>query len=171
MNKFVSIAFSIACAVLLAGCAGFEGRGLVPGKSTASEVETVMGAAADKRPGAAGETVYYFPRLPWGYVTYAARIAPDGRLVALEQRLTQANVEKLKVNVTRADEVRDLLGPPFEPMKMPLKDAEIWTYPMRLPGFPTPRWLLVQITSDGVVRDIYSINDPHYDAADSPRCC
>ena len=34
---------------------------------------------AQKRPAAGGETVYYYPSLPFGYATYAARIAPDGK--------------------------------------------------------------------------------------------
>jgi hypothetical protein len=161
------IAFALAA--LLAGCTSFAGRGLVPGQSTAAEVEALMGPAADKRPAAGGETVYYFPRLPWGYATYAARIARDGKLVALEQRLTPENIEKLKPGVTRADEVRDLLGPPFEPMKAPLGDREIWTYPMRIPGYPTPKWFLVQLSSDGVLRETYLIDDPHWVQPDSPR--
>jgi hypothetical protein len=142
---------------------------LVPGQSTAAEVEAVMGRAADKRPAGGGETVYYFPRLPWGYATYAARIAADGRLVALEQRLTPQNIEKLKPGVTRADEVRNLLGPPFEPMKAPLGDREIWTYPMRIPGYPRPKWFLVQLSPDGVLRETYLIDDPHWIQPDSPR--
>jgi hypothetical protein len=160
---------ALLAALLLAGCASFEGRGLVPGQSTAAEVEAVMGRAADKRPAAGGETVYYFPRLPWGYATYAARIAPDGKLVALEQRLTEENIEKLKPGVTRGGEVRDLLGPPFEPMKQALSGDEIWTYPMRIPGDPTPKWLLVQLGPDGVLRDRRLIDDPHWLQPDSPR--
>jgi len=162
-----SIAFCLAA--LAAGCASFSGSKLVPGQSTGAEVEALMGPAADKRPAAGGETVYYFPRLPWGYATYAARIAPDGRLIALEQRLTPENIDKLKPGVTRADEVRDLLGPPFEPMKAPLGDREIWTYPMRILGYPTPKWFLVQLSSDGVLRETYLIDDPHWIQPDSPR--
>jgi hypothetical protein len=128
-----------------------------------------MGRAADKRPAAGGETVYYFPRLPWGYATYAARISADGKLIALEQRLTTDNIEKLKPGVTRAEEVRDLLGPPFEPMKAPLGEREIWTYPMRVPGHPTPKWFLVQLSPDGVLRETYLIDDPHWIQRDSPR--
>jgi hypothetical protein len=161
------IAFALA--VLLTGCASFAGSKLVPGQSTAADVEALMGRAADKRPAAGGETVYYYPRLPWGYATYAARIAPDGRLIALEQRLTPENIDRLKPGVTRADEVRDLLGPPFEPMKAPLGDREIWTYPMRIPGYPTPKWFLVQLSSDGVLRETYFIDDPHWIQPDSPR--
>jgi hypothetical protein len=155
-------------AVLLAGCASFEGRGLVPGQSSAAEVEAVMGPAADKRPAAGGETVYYFPRLPWGYATYAARIAPDGKLVALEQRLTAENIERLKPGVTRAEEVRDLLGPPFDPMKQALSGNEIWTYPMRLPGYPTPKWFLVHVSPDRMVRETHLIDDPSWAQPDSP---
>lgn len=154
---------------LIAGCTSFSGSSLVPGQSTVADVEAVMGAAADKRPAPGGETVYYFPRLPWGYATYAARIAPDGKLIAMEQRLTTENIDKLKPGVTRAEEVRDLLGPPFEPMKMPLREREVWTYPMRVPGYPTPKWFLVQLSSDGVLRETYLIDDPNWIQRDSPR--
>jgi hypothetical protein len=155
-------------ALLVAGCASFEGRGLVPGQSTAADVEAVMGTAAEKRPGAGGETVYYFPRLPWGYATYAARIAPDGKLVAVEQRLTPENIEKLKPGVTRADEVRDLLGPPFEPMNQATSGNEIWSYPMRIPGYPIPRWFVAHVSPDGMLRETHMIDDP-YRVHDAPR--
>src|SRR5918992_2826934 len=127
-----------AAIAMAAGCASFEGRGLVAGQSSLSDVEKTMGRAAEKRPAPGGETVYYSPRLPWGYATYAARIGPDGRLIALEQRLTEENIAKLTPGTTRADEVRDLLGPPFEPMKQGLTGNEIWTYPMRIGGRAEP---------------------------------
>jgi hypothetical protein len=119
-----------------------------------------------KRAAPGGETVYYYPRLPWGYVTYAARIAPDGRLVALEQRLTVENTEKVKAGATRAEDVLDLLGPPFEPMHAKMSGLDIWTYPMRIPGYPTPRWFLVNL-SEGVVKETYFIDDPHWAQPDS----
>lgn len=159
---------ALALSFLLAACAGFEGRGLVPGHSTAAEVEALMGRAADKRPASGGETVYYFPRLPWGYATYAARIGPDGKLVALEQRLTEENIARLKPGVTRAEEVRDLLGPPFEPMKQALSGDEIWTYPMRVAGHPGPKWFLAHVSADGVLRRTYLIDDPHWVEHDAP---
>lgn len=73
--------------MLLAGCASYSGRGLTPGRSSAEDVAALMGPAAERRAGAAGETVLYYSRLPEGGQTYAARIGPDGKLVALEQRL------------------------------------------------------------------------------------
>ena len=152
---------ALAVAAVVVGCA-CEGRGLVPGLSSAADVEARMGRAADKRPAPGGETVYYYPRLPWGYATYAARIASDGRLVAIEQRLTEENTEQLKVGATRAEQVRDLLGPPFEPMHQRLSGKDLWTYPMRIPGYPTPRWFLVQISPEGVLTEKYFIDDPNY---------
>lgn len=159
---------AFALVALAAGCASPEGRGLVPGQSSLAEVAASMGPAADKRPAPGGETVYYYPRLPWGYATYAARIAPDGRLVALEQRLTLENTEQLKVGATRASEVLDLLGPPFEPMHQRLSGKDLWTYPMRIPGYPTPRWFLVQISPEGVLSEKYFIDDPNWARPDSP---
>lgn len=119
-----------------------------------------MGPAADKRPAAGGETVYYYPSLPFGYATYAARIAPDGKLIALEQRLTPENMDKLKPGVTRAEEVLDLLGPPYRPMKQATSGDEIWTYPFLIPGFPLGRWFVVHISPDGMLREKNMIDDP-----------
>jgi hypothetical protein len=158
----------VLLSLVVAGCASFSGRGLVPGQSTVAEVEAVMGRAAEKRAVPGGETVYYFPRLPWGYATYAARIGPDGKLIALEQRLTEENIAKLKPGVTRAEELRELLGPPFEPMKQARSGDEIWTYPMRIAGFPTPKWFLAQVSADGVLRSTYLIDDPHWVRQDAP---
>ena len=91
MKHFLALSVSF----LLTACASFDGRGLVPGQSTAADVEASMGRAAQKRPAAGGETVYYYPQLPWGYATDGARIGADGRLVAVEQRLTLENTSRM----------------------------------------------------------------------------
>ena len=153
---------AFALLTLLTACASTDGSKLVPGQSTAADVEAAMGRPAEKRPVAGGETVYFYPRLPWGYATYAARIGPDGKLVAVEQRLTEKNIALLKPGATRAQEVRDLLGPPFEPMKQALSGNEIWTYPMRIAGNPTPKWFLAHVSPDGVLLESYLIDDPNY---------
>ena len=159
----------LALALLLAGCQSFEGAGLVPGQSTTADVEKAMGAAADKRTAANGETLYYYPRLPWGYATYVARVNADGKLVAMEQRLTPENTARIKVGASRGAEVRELLGPPYEPMKRSSDGNEFWTYPMRIPGDPTPKWFLVRLSPDDVVREAYTINDPNYNFPDGMR--
>ncbi|TMH92755.1 MAG: hypothetical protein E6H47_03470, partial [Betaproteobacteria bacterium] len=97
--------------LVLAGCASFGGRGLAPG-TPAAEVERVMGPAADKRVHE-GETWLYFPRQPYGQATYVARIGRDGRLIAIEQRLTDESVARIMPGKTTLEEVRELLGPPY----------------------------------------------------------
>ena len=149
---------SLALALLLAGCAGYSGSGLVPGRSTAAEVEAVMGPAAATRPGPDGETVLWFPRMPYGDGTYAARVGADGRLVAIEQRLTEENIARIERGRTTADQVLDLVGPPYRVDQFARMEREIWTYKMQV--FPFPKALFVQLSPDRVVREVYYMDDP-----------
>jgi hypothetical protein len=118
---------------------------------------------AETRPGPNGETVRYYPQLPYGRVTYAARFGADGKLIAIEQRLTGENIAKLVRGRTTKAEVRDLLGPPWQPVVVARMEREMWTYPMRLASDPMPKWFVVQISPDGVVRETYLMNDPLFD--------
>jgi len=157
----ICIAFALAAALLAmvtaSGCASFDGRGLAPGQSSAADVERVMGAPAEKRQVGA-ETWYFYSRQPYGRVMYVARVAPDGRLVSLEQRLNDATVAKIVPNSTRAQEVRDLLGPPYTAVQFPRLERDIWTWWMRHYGDPgIPVELVVQMSPDGVVREVYML--------------
>jgi len=147
-----------AVAIVLAGCASYSGRGLAPGQSSAAEVEAVMGRAAAKRPGPDGETVLWFPRMPYGDGTYAARVSADGRLIAIEQRLTEENIASIERGRTTADQVLDLVGPPYRVDPFPRMEREIWTYKMQV--FPFPKALFVQLSPDRVVREVYYMDDP-----------
>jgi hypothetical protein len=150
-------------AILLGGCASFDGRGLAPGQSTSGDVERVMGAPAERRQ-VAGETWLYYPRQPFGRKTFVARVSADGRLVALEQRLTDENVAKIVPNTTRADQVRDLLGPPWAAGHFARLDRNIWTWHMRRFGDPgIPVQLNVQMSPDGVVREVYILDESETD--------
>jgi hypothetical protein len=153
-------AFALILVLLCAGCANFDGRGLVPGQSTAADVDRLMGPAADKRAGAGGETWLYYPRQPFGRKTFVARVAPDGRLVAVEQRLTDENVRKIIPQTTRRDDVRDVLGPPYTVSTFPRMEREIWQYYMRHLGDPgIPVTLYVQFSPDGVAREVYLLDE------------
>src|SRR3954462_11000674 len=99
---------AVSFALTAAACASFDGYSLTPGQSSAEEVEKVMGVPAEKRAGPGGETWYYYPRQPYGRKTLVARIASDGRPLAMEQRLNDENVAKLIPNTTRVEQVRDL---------------------------------------------------------------
>ena len=144
--------------VFLAGCASYSGRGLVPGQATASDADKLMGPAAEQRPGPGGETVRYYSRQPYGREIYAARFGADGRLIAIEQRLTTDNLEKMVRGSWTANQVRDLLGPPFEVHRLPGPDREAWTYWMH--GTTFPKHLYVQFSPDGILREVIYIDDP-----------
>jgi hypothetical protein len=149
----------LLAALLLAGCASFAGRGLTPGVSTAADVESVMGAPAEKRQ-VAGETWSYYSRQPFGRKTFVARVGSDGRLVALEQRLTDENVAKIVPNTTRAAQVRELLGPPWAAGRYARLDRDVWTWHMRRFGEPgIPVQLNVQMSPDGVVREVFILDE------------
>jgi len=150
--------FVFAAALVLAGCAQF--RMPEPGIS-AAQLEAQMGKAADKRVHSDGETWYYYPRQPHGLAMYVARVDKEGRVVAVEQRLTDENVAKLEKGKTRADDVRDLIGPPWKVWPYPRMQREIWEYRMTTGGAASvPQGLYVQLSPDNVVREVYVMNDP-----------
>lgn len=162
----IAISFALA-ALLAAACASFDGRGLAPGTS-ATQVESVMGPAADKRVHG-NETWVYYTRQPYGLTNYVARIGGDGRLIAIEQRLTDANVAKIERGKTQRAEVEELLGPPYKVWHFPRMPRDVLEYRMLISAAgSTPQGLYVQATPDGIVREIFIENDPDARLSD---CC
>jgi hypothetical protein len=147
----------LALVALLAGCAT-DGRGLMPGQSTEADVLAAMGAPKERRTGTtAGETVLWFPRLPHGRASYAARIGADGRLIGVEQRLTRENLNRLKPDMSQESDVRDLLGPPYAVEVFSRQERRVWTYPTQ--GLEA-QLIIVQFSADGFLREAYMIDDP-----------
>jgi hypothetical protein len=161
--------FALLLVVLLTGCAGYSGRGLVPGQATADEVEKLMGPSAERRE-TGGESVRYYSRLPSGKEMYAARFDRSGKLIAIEQRLTEQNVASLERGKTRRAEVLELLGPPYKVWSFPRMPREVFEYRMGIAGAASvPQGLYVQMTpDDGVVREVFIENDPDRRLSD---CC
>ena len=153
-------ALALALVAALAwGCASFDGRGLAPGTS-AAQVESAMGPAADKRVHG-NETWVYYPRQPYGLRNYVARFGPDGRLIAIEQRLTDENVAKIVRGQTRVGDVEELLGPPYKVWHFPRMPRDILEYRMLTSAAGSiPQGLYVQATPDGIVREVFMENDP-----------
>ena len=146
----------IALALLLAGCASY--RDLAPGQSTVADVEAIMGRAAEQRVKSDGETWLYYPKQPFPRKVYVARLAPDGKLVALEQRLSEEYIAKLIPNHSRKEDVRDLFGSPYESLTFPRMARETWSWHMR--QFANlPAGLHVQMSPDGVVREVYILDE------------
>jgi len=116
-----------------------------------------MGKPAMVRKATSGGQVLWYPKLPYGRESWAARLNAKGVLVSFDQRLTDAYISKVRANKTRANEVLDLLGPPFRKAKFPFKNLESWEY--QLPPRPEPQTLYLEISPDSVVRSVYRLND------------
>ena len=147
--KLASVLLSSA---ILAGCAGFSGRGLVPGQSTEQEVEALMGPATDVRKGPNGDTLRYYSREPYGRHIYVAPIGTDGKLRSLQDGLAQGNVARLRIGTSRDEDVRMRIGPAYRVDQFPAMPREVWTYKMYADGFPKD--LYVQFSPDRVVREV-----------------
>ena len=150
--------YTLLLALLLVGCASYDGRGLVPGKATAAEVEALMGQPAQRVVKPDGGSVLYYPRGPAGRESYAALLGPDGRLQAIEQRLTDANLAQIVLGTTTARQVRELLGPPPTTSHLPRLARDVWEYKMGDNAVTYVLW--VQSSADGIVREVYKVEDP-----------
>ena len=146
--------FCIGLAVLVAGCAS-DGRSLVPGQATVADVEAAMGTPSERIQDGA-DTVLFYPRQPFGRQTFAARIGADGRLKAVEQRMSQPYISRIRTGMTMA-EVRRELGPPASVTRFGRLDRDIWEYRSR-----EVEWmrLWVQFGPDGLVKETLYMEDP-----------
>ena len=153
------------CVVLAAGCASFDGRGLVPGASTGAQVEALMGKPDERVAKPDGSSVLYYTRNPVGRHTYAVTLGPEGVMRSIDQRLTPANMGKLRTGATTKSEVRALFGPPFPATiaTQPLNQREVWEY--KWLQVDDKRVLWVYFSPDGILREF---NDTHDFGADEP---
>jgi len=154
--KTLCIATCLAMA-LLQGCASYSGSSLIAGKSTAAEVEALMGNPAQRIETPGGGSVLYYPRGPFGRVTYAVVLGADGTVQAVEQRLTDENIAKLVLGTTTTKEARELFGPPSMVRRFPRLQRDIWEYPMG--EMSMPYILYVQSSYDGIVREAFKLKD------------
>jgi hypothetical protein len=144
--------------LLLTGCASYDGRGLVPGQSTAADVQALMGAPADRRTGLNGDTVLYYPRGPSGMHTYAVHVSAGGIMQSVDQLLTVDNLKKLVPGVTTTAQVREDFGPPGRISRLDRQQRDVWEYRM-FGASQEPYYLYVQISGDGIVREVLFLKD------------
>lgn len=160
-------AIILLAALLVAGCASFDGRTLVPGQSTAQDVVSLMGAPALETRRPDGELRYYFERYLTGPAMFVARIGPDGVLRGIEQRLVDENIHAVKEGMSAA-EVRELLGPPYGVSRLPRLQFDVWEYPWRY-AVRERRVLWVHFSADGIVRRIVEMHDYERQPENDPR--
>jgi outer membrane protein assembly factor BamE (lipoprotein component of BamABCDE complex) len=147
----------VAVFAALAGCASYDGRGLVPGRPTAADAEALMGVAAMRVANPDGSSTLYFPRGPGGRHTYAVSVGPDGVMRGIEQRLTLENVAKLVRGETSAKQVRELFGPPNRIARAARFPYDVWEY--RTMDYQEKRVLWVEFSDDGILRGVIEMHD------------
>ena len=159
----LQLALVLCLAACLAACGTFWRPWKVePGTSTAEDVVTYMGQPEEKLAEASGDTVWFYPSRLIGRETWAFRIAPDGRVSSVEQRLTEANAHKVVAGKTTIAEVRALLGPPTAIHWYPLKKVHSWNYAMITGNMDNWMVLWVEHGDDGVVSSaIYTLSLIH----------
>jgi hypothetical protein len=144
--------------LLLAGCASFNGSGLVPGKSTAADAETLLGKPGQSLKLVNGDSALYFSRLPYGRAMYVVTVGPDGVMKSIDQRMEWANFAKVMANTWTKKEVSELLGPPGKQGRFDRQQRDWWEYRYLLS--PDYRVVWIQFSDDGVVREMYDMLDP-----------
>ncbi|MFN0162547.1 MAG: outer membrane protein assembly factor BamE [Burkholderiales bacterium] len=163
MNHSIGTLSACLITLVMAGCASYSGAGLKPGNSTSAEVRAVLGepAAVHKAlPGAAFAESWEYPRGPLGRHTFMARIDGQGRLAALDQVLTVAEVAKLKIGEATREDVRRTLGRPG--LVGPLRGGgEYWDYAAKALDVPTRNIrLVVNFDARGIVTSAGESFDP-----------
>jgi hypothetical protein len=152
---FIQAAILVAA---LAGCASFDGYSLVPGKSTAAEVEATMGPPHERYGAPGGDSVWMYSRQPIGRRNFAVTVAANGVVRSVEQRLTEANLRSLVAGQTTMQQTRELLGPPWLFSRNDRMQRNVWTWKM-YNLVDIEHTLHVQFSDDGLVREVLMLRD------------
>lgn len=127
-----------ALALSLSACATMVDGGfakLKPGIATVSDVEAQVGKPNYTWKNTDGSQQWEYSDQPSQQVTYMVLIAPDNKVLTVDQVLTREQAYKVKAGMTE-DEVRRLLGAPGS--KTPNLKNEItwdWNAPDWMDGF------------------------------------
>jgi hypothetical protein len=155
----------LGAALLAAGCASYDGRGLTVGQATESDVVKSMGQPTEVSQLPNGDKALYYSRLPYGRQMYVATTGSDGRLKSLQQVLDYDHIRRIRVG-TPAKEVRTILGPPATITRYPFKPVDVWEYPWQLAEEKRALW--ISMSDDGLVREIVEIHDHEADEPTGP---
>ena len=101
---------ALIIALLIAGCASHDGRGLKPGVSCLDDVIQLMGEPARRWQEPDGSQRLAYPRGPAGFNTFMVTIGPDGRMISLNGVLNMKTFALIREGMTQ-EQVLRILGP------------------------------------------------------------
>lgn len=111
---------------LLVGCAAMRGPDFSSGASMA-EVERRMGKPVDIAAAPDGDTIWQYPKGPYGQLTYVVRFGKDQRVRSVTQALTWENFARIQPGMTR-DEIRLAFGRPGQTVFYRNLNEDVWSY-------------------------------------------
>ncbi len=96
--------------LLLAGCASYAGRGLIPGEARGEDVIARMGPPAMEWTNPDGSRLLAYPRGPLGVHTYMVHVGADGRLQFIENVMDPRSFARITPGMNQ-EQVLRTLGP------------------------------------------------------------
>lgn len=99
----------LVCAVL-AGCAAYGGRGLVPGRDSEADVLRTMGQPAMTWRNEDGSVQMSYPRGPGGYHSFMVFLDSQGNLQEIRNVMDMASFSRIRKGMSQAEVLR-ILGP------------------------------------------------------------
>jgi len=163
---------ALAALALLAACAGYDGRGLQPGVASVDDVIAVMGAPAMRWQDADGSQQLAYPRGPSGVHTYMVKIAPDGRLIRIDNVLQASRFARITPGQDNQESILRLLGPP-EPswtLYFKARDELVWEWAFCDDWSRRARFGVLFDASTGLVRSTYQQPDQIGARGGAPYC-
>lgn len=128
-------AAALACALLAAGCAGFDAGSLQPGVSTLPQIEAALGKPAMiwKNPDGSSQMAYPFG--PAGTQTFMVFVGADGTFQRIIGVLNESQFGLVQTGMTK-DQVLRLLGPSgaLWTQTFPRTNTVAWTWLYCAPG-------------------------------------
>jgi outer membrane protein assembly factor BamE (lipoprotein component of BamABCDE complex) len=118
-----------ACLLLALLASACAAQSMRPG-ATEAEIRQAMGPPAMELRDPDGVRHLAYPSGPFGLQTHMVRIAPDGRLRAVEQVLDDARFDAIRPGMT-SDELLRHIGPPGERMRFDNLRQTSWDYRFR----------------------------------------
>lgn len=148
--------------LVLAGCVSYDGTGLRPGAGS-EEIRAAMGEPGTIWREENGGATWEYPRAPEGRHTFMVRIGADGRLREIRQVLNAETFAHIRVGSMKQDEVRRLLGAPYQESAFPRMKERVWDYRYLDPLNSFNTTLHIYFDEQGVVKRTGStIDDSRY---------
>ena len=149
--RLVAVSFA---AVALAGCATPS----IPPGAAMGDVESRMGKPVDVVKAPNGDTVWQYPKGPYGQFTYMVTFGGDQRVKNFTQALTFDNFTKIQTGMTK-DEIRLMFGRPGEVRTYRNLNQEAWFYRYQAPVTQPRIYGVYFDATSGLVRSISDQQD------------